>query len=353
MATLKDIARETGVSQATISRVLNEDPTLNVTEQTRDNIIRVAKKLGYKTVSQRVQANTKKRQNQNTDEDKAMGQVACMKRIGIAQMYELSQQQEDIYYIMMKQMVDEVCFAKGWTTVVLSRNAEKRFVKNDAEPLDGLIAIGRFTPSEVANFEEYTSNIVFLDSNPDAMRFFSVLPNYHMAVRQVLKYCWERKLLKIAYVGSVKTFDDVKELSVDPRFYYYRVGMQNKDMFDEDFVIDCEMNARSSYVAMQQYLDNHKNLPEAFFAASDAVIPGVMKALREKNISVPQDVSIISFNNTSFSEFSNPPVTSIEVYPRENAIAAIECLEILWNGKTMPKKIVIPCSLVERESVVN
>lgn len=349
MATLKDIAKKAGVSQATASRVLNGDPNLTVTQVTRDTILQAAKELNYQTVSQRVQKNPLA--VSSTGGEGAL-RPAGQKRIGIAQMFEIQQQMEDIYYMVLKNMVDEECFANGWVTVTLSRDKTGRFVKNDPERLDGIIAIGRFTAAELACFEEYTRDVVFLDSSPDPLKYYSIVPNYHLAVRQMLGYCREKGKKRIAYVGSIDTYDDEKHLSQDPRFYYYRNAMTAAGLFADDLVIDCPMNAKGGYAAMMAYLNTHETLPEALLAASDAVVPGVLKALNEKGISVPGDIGMVSFNNTGFSEFATPPISSIEVMLRENANSAVLCMQLLWNGMRQCRKIVVPCMLVDRNSVV-
>ena len=104
------------------------------------------------------------------------------------------------------------------------------------------------------------------------------------------------------------------------------------------------------YERMKKYLTEHKEKPTALFLASDIIAPGVLRAIREAGISIPEEISIISFNNTGLSEFADPPLSSIEVYMREHASAAMTCLELLWEGKTCPKKIVIPCELIDRGS---
>ncbi len=351
MATLKDIANEVGVSQATVSRVLNGDPSIIVGKETRDNILLVAKRLGYKTVTQRVRENVQNVSNHALgiyDEGAAARKV----RIGVAQMFEIAEQMEDIYYLQMKSTLDEVCFLRGWTTVTLSRNEKKQFIKNDDIPLDGIIAIGRFTKEEIKNFEEYTSNIVFLDSSPEPMKYYSIVPDYHLAVRLAINHCRELGQDRIAYVGSVNTFDDNKNLTMDPRFYYYRTSMVNRRMYEDSLVIDCPMNARGGYAAMKKFLKINKKLPDVLFAASDAVAPGVVKALQEAEIRIPEDIGVVTFNNTSLSEFSNPPLTSIEVFMRESAESAVHCMDMIWAGMSFPKKIVVPCALVDRNSVI-
>lgn len=346
MATLKDIAAAAQVSQATVSRVLNQDPSLNVAEETRVRILKAAKELGYRTVQQRYQA----MQEGEIFSEREFRQ-SVERRIGIAQMFEKQQLVEDIYYMTLKNVLDEICFEKKWTTVMLFRNDEGHFVKNDDHPLDGIVAIGRFTQEEIADFHCYTENIVFLDSSPDDEKYCSIVPNYHLAIRQVLNCFWEHGCRNVAYLGSVCTYGNMKQLSVDPRFYYYKNSLLEKGIFDQKFVINCEMHSRSSYEVMREYLESGKELPDAIFAASDAVAPGLLKALREYGIQVPEQLGIITFNNTNFSKFSEPPLSSVEVYMRENADAAALCMELLWKKKVHPKKITIACSLEDRGSV--
>lgn len=347
MATLKEIAGLAGVSSATVSRVLNQDPSLSVTEKTRERVLQTAKELGYRTVQQRYQA---VRESEEMDEQK---QKTAEKRIGIAQMFEKQQLLEDIYYLMLKNVLDEVCFDRQWSTVMLFRNDQGHFVKNDDLPLDGIVAIGRFTQGEIEDFHCYTDNVVFLDSSPDEEKYCSIVPNYHLAVRQVLDCFWARGYERVAYLGSVYTFGAKKELSMDPRFYYYKNSLLERGSYDSALVIDCEMNSRSSYAAMNEYFESGKPLPEAIFAASDVVAPGLLKALREHQIQIPEDIGAITFNNTSLSQFSEPPLSSIEVFLQENADAAALCMEQLWQKKTHPKQIIISCRLEERGSVKN
>ena len=343
MATLKEIAHIAGVSSATVSRVLNQDPALSVTEETRKRVLQAAKELGYRTVQQRYQA----------AQEGVAAEDAREKRIGIAQMFEKQQLLEDIYYLMLKNVLDEVCFERHWSTVMLFRNDQGHFVKNDELPLDGVVAIGRFTQEEIDDFHRYTENVVFLDSSPDEEKYCSVVPNYQLAVRQVLGCFWERGYEQVAYLGSVYTFGSKKELSMDPRFYYYKNSLLERKTYDPALVLDCEMNSRSSYAVVRAYLEGGKPLPEAMFAASDVVAPGLMKALREFQIRVPEDVGIITFNNTSLSQFSEPPLSSVEVFLQENADAAAMCMELLWQKKIHPKQITISCKLEERGSVKN
>lgn len=339
MATLKDVAQLAEVSPTTVSRILNRDPSLSVTEETRNRVFEAAAALNYQKGRM---PETKK---------KYAAPTARPVRIGVAQMFEMKQLQEDVYYLALKSILDEECFAHQWTTVPLFRSETEHFAKRDELPLDGIFGIGRFTPQEIASFHEYTDNIVFLDSDPDPIRYYSIRPNYHMALQLAIAHLRERGHSQIAFVGSVNTFGHHKELTTDPRFYYYRAGQTNRDCYDPSLVLDCPMNAKGGYEVVSRYLDTHGAPPEAMFVSSDTIVPGLMKALRERGVKVPADVSIVTFNNTVLSEFADPPLTSIEVYMRENARAAVNCMELLWKGDVLGKRIVVPCGLMERDSV--
>ena len=336
MATLKDIAQSAGVAPGTVSRILNQDPSLNVSGETRDRVVRIAESLGYRKSAVRTSPAALK---------------SPVKRIGVVQMLDMEELREDIYYLALQNTLDEECFSRQWVTVSLHRNEQRRFVMRDQIPLDGLFAIGRFSRQEIANFREYTDNLVFLDSDPDPMRYYSILPNYQLAVQLALKHLHDNGHHRVAYLGGVKTFGDQKELTTDPRFYYYRAWQADFDSYDPSLVLDCETTVKSGYAAMCNYLERYGRPPGAMFIASDTIAPGALRALRERGLSVPYDISIVTFNNTVLSEYADPPLTSIELYMRENVRAAALCMELLWRGDTRGKRIVVPCELVSRGSI--
>lgn len=171
MATLKDIAKLTGVSISTISRILNNDTTLNVSSQTKDKVIETASKLNYKTIAQRYKDSKTKKY-----------------KIGIAQMFDLEEQKKDIYYVMMRTVLEEICLEKNIEVISLFRNQDKNFIKINKKKLDGIFPIGRFTVEEIENFELYTKNIVFIDSSPDELTYHSIIPNYQLGLKLALKH---------------------------------------------------------------------------------------------------------------------------------------------------------------------
>ena len=201
---------------------------------------------------------------------------------------------------MLKNVMDEVCFERHWSTCTLLRNEEGHFVKNDELPLDGIVAIGGSPRGRSTTCHRYTDNLVFLDSNPDVEKYYSIVPNYHLAVRQVLQSFWKHGYERIAYLGSVYTSGPRKSSPWTPAFTIIKTLCGNGGCFAEELVLDCEMNSASSYALMHQYLGEGKPLPGAIFAASDVVAPGLLRALREFGFQVPRDVGIITFTTPAF-----------------------------------------------------
>ena len=140
MPTIKDVAKLAQVSSATVSRILNNDATLSVPEETRRTVLHAAETLHY----------IKKR--------RAPKHIYTM---GIVQWYTLAQEMEDPYYLQIRQGIETFCEQNG---VRIQRIFKADWQNTDALPaVDGLLCVGKFTRQEAARFKQHTSKLVFLD----------------------------------------------------------------------------------------------------------------------------------------------------------------------------------------------
>lgn len=336
MATLKEISALANVSLATVSRVLNNDKNLKVLDETKEKILQIAKDLKYKTPKQR--ASEKKERKFE---------------VGIAQMLDSNEQQDDIYYILLKNILEELCLSNNIHTTTLFRNDKRIFITNTKNKLDGIFAIGCFSPDEIKNFESYSKNIIFIDSTPDELIYHSVVPNYQLGVKIAINHFLENGHSNIGFIGSFYSFGNTKEVEINSIFRYFKSFMEEKNYYNQDYNINCALNSKDGYIKVKQYLSSCRELPTAFFISSDAIASGALKAFSEYNISIPENVSIITFNDTNISEFATPPLSSIRVFMKENSKAALSLMQELWKGEHGVKKIVMPCNIIERESVRN
>ncbi len=336
MATLKDISNLTGISVSTISRVLNNDETISVANETREKIFAAANELGY-----------------TPSKNKNKADVPQKLKIGIAQMFEMEQILEDSYYMYMKAALEKACFARGIETTNLFRNEQGKFITQAEFNLDGIFAIGSFTKEEIDSFKVYTNNIVFVDSAPDDEVYFSVLPNFHLGIRLAVNKFLQNGHTDIGFIGSHYTLQETRDLILDTRLYYFRNMLTDRGVYNEEFVLNCEMNSRSAYEVMNDFLKSSAKRPTALFVSSDAMANGVLKALHENHVKVPENMSVIAFNDTPLSENTRPPLSSIRVLQYELAQAALTSMDLKRSGIKYPFKTVVPCLYIERESVAN
>ena len=336
MATIKEIADYVGVSSGTVSRVLNHDSTISVSDETKMKIFDAAEELQYKTIKQR----------KNESKEKV-----TKLRVGIIEMYNHQQQLQDPYYLFLRSVVDRECFDKGIEVVNIYKGDDGYKFIGDEE-LNGIISIGKFTKGEVNMMSKISDNIVFLDSSPNDHKFDSVKINYKLAINEALDYLVNLGHEEIGYIGSLKTLDDFKENNIDVRFKVYKEYMENKNIYDEENVLNTdEMTAMSGYELVKVFIKTSKKMPTAFFVSTDTISTGVLKALDENNIKVPDDISIIGFNDLIACQYTIPPLSTIRVNIEHLASASVDLIiENISKARGYCKKIVIPTELIIRKS---
>lgn len=336
MVTLKEIANEVGVSVGTVSRVLNHDTTISVSDETKIKIFETAEEMQYKTLKQR----------------KSSSKVKINKlRVGIVEMYNHSEQLQDPYYLLLRSVVDRECFDNE-IEVVNVYKSEKEYKFIGEEKLNGIIAIGKFNDEEVNMMNEISDNIVFLDSSPDEQRYDSVKVNFKLGTYKALDYLFELGHSDIGYIGSVKTLDNKKEKNLDYRLRYYTDYMKSKGVYKKENIIDTkEMTAMDGYESTIAFINSNENMPTAFFIGNDTIATGVLKALYENNIKVPDDVSIVGFNDLIASKHTIVPLTTVRVHIEHLASASVDLIiEKINKSRRYCKKVIIPSELVIRKS---
>ena len=102
---------------------------------------------------------------------------------------------------------------------------------------------------------------------------------------------------------------------------------------------------------MKAYLAGNPALPTAYFADNDMIALGAMKALNEAGIRIPEDISVIGFDDLSFSSISAPGLTTLRVSKQDMGKAAVRRLRELIQGDTSKLKIQICTQFIERGSV--
>lgn len=332
MATIKDIAAKAGVSPATVSRVLNHDTTLSVSPETKVRIFKIADELEYVTVRER-----KKNQAEKS-----------RLTFGILDWYSEIELLDDPYYLYLMTTVEKECALSNINTFKINKMNEKYQVMVD--DLSGIIAIGKFSDEEITELSAYTNNIVFVDSSPQEKTYDSVTINFRLGITEAIQYLIELGHTEIGFIGG-SVVGDRKEKTIDNRKKEFMAIMEEYQLLNPDYIhIGSRISHLEGYNVLNQALKARK-LPTAFLIANDTMATGALRALHEARIKVPDDMSIIGFNDLVTSKFLIPPLTTIRVHLGFMALTAIDLLkERIYRERVIPKKVLIPSELVVRKS---
>jgi len=333
MATIKDIAQKAGVSPATVSRVLNYDASLSVSDEKRQLILEIAEKLDYRTPRKRKSKGTQKQL-----------------RIALIHWYTVQQELEDPYYMSIRIGIEQACMEHK--IEILKVYDPKNYDFNDLHRVDGLIAIGKYDDPQIDQFYEVTKNIVFVDSSPREHLFDSIVIDFEKAVLSVIKTLVKHGHKHIGYIGGREYVGETKTPLGERRELIFREYMDSIGMIDNDEIYVGTFVAESGYQLMKQAIEHSKDLPTAFFIASDSMAIGALRALHEKKIKVPEQVSIIGFNDIATSKYTVPPLATVRVHKEFMGETAVELLiERIIKKREISKKVIIPTEMVHRESL--
>ncbi|MDO5517915.1 MAG: LacI family DNA-binding transcriptional regulator [Clostridium sp.] len=332
MATLKEIAEKAGVSMSTVSRVLNFDETLNVTNQTREKILKIADEVEYDT------SKSKKKS------------VKKNERIGIIYWYDYEQELGDPYYLNLRYAVERKCSENRYNLVKVDHNTSE----SELSEITGIIAIGRFDDETVEWLNKNNENIVFVDYSPDDIKYDSVVSDLESATKEVLDYLIECGHSKIAFIGANKKSDEKSKVYIDLREERYKEYMKAKDLYNKDYLRYVDKYTYKCGYDEGVKLFKLKERPTAVIVGNDTMAVGVYKAVSEAGLKVPDDISVIGFNDQPGSKYMIPALSTVRLSSEYLGYEAVGLLlEKINSNREYHKKILLPVELKKRESVRN
>lgn len=328
MATIKDIAQLAKVSNATVSRVLNYDQSLSVSDETRQRIFEAAESLSY---------------TKNTKKIITIGAASPLSN-GIP---------------LQKNWKTSTTYQFAWALKRSCKNSVLKslvFFQND--PFDtlfdaaGVIVIGKYSLGQITRLKKLNRNLVFIDMNTLDYEISCVMTDFKTPVKAVVDHFMASGLTKIGMLtGQEGTSDNVK-LGTDPRSTHFKHYLKKQNNFHPEWLLTGDFTPESGYQLITQLLhEQADNLPEALFIANDAMAVGALRALHEAAIKVPEQLSLISFNDTSICQYTFPTLSSVKVYTERMGQSAAELLiKQLDAEQVIPQVITIGTSLTLRNS---
>ncbi len=325
---IKDISRRTGFSPATISNALNHKK--GVSEETSAEVFRVAKEMGYISESKIMRV-----------------KLVIFKRNGLII-------DDTPFFSLMIDGIEKECRAAGMEMVLcyLNKNDENykeqvEYIINDSS--SAIILLGtELMEEDVEIYKGVSCPFLMLDYWAWDMSFNGVLINNADSARVAVEYLIKKGHTEIGYLQGNFRIKAFRSRAVGYATSLQKSGLEVK----KEYAVTLSTTMNGAYKDMLEHLKQKPKLPTAFFADNDMIALGAMKALQEMGYRIPEDVSIVGFDDLPFSEISNPPLTTLRVPKQEMGRLAVRKLVEVINGNAKIKtKTQVCTAFIERASV--
>jgi len=329
--TIHDVAKESGVSYSTVSRVLNGFEF--VKEETRVKVLATAEKLGYV-------ANMQAR-------SLAGGKTRI---IGL-----LVPGLDNGYIGEIVRGIDEEIDKFNYDLMLYTTRrrvgSEAHYVKTISNGLtDGIILVVPLLDREyLVSLREHNFPYVVVDQTDPQFNSTVVESTNWQGAYDATQYLIKLGHRRIAFIKGLSAIQ-----SASDRLAGYKAALADAQLFYDDcLVVEGDFFAQSGYAAARQLLQNPSR-PTAIFASNDLMALGAMEAIREFGLNIPQDISLVGFDDIPQAEMAHPRLTTVrqplEQMGRVAVNLLIEQIENAESSERTPRRVTLATRFVERES---
>ncbi|MBN1303004.1 MAG: LacI family DNA-binding transcriptional regulator [Anaerolineales bacterium] len=332
--TSQDVANLAGVSRTTVSLVLNDVKGANIPEATRQRVFEAVKTLGY-VPNEAARALVSQRS----------------KAIGLVLTRDPSHIDTDAFLPRIITGLLEVVKKHNLRLLIESVNVDHQdqvyLQLARAKRIDGMIlSTPRIDDTALRQLEDVGIPTVMMGLLSDS-DLYSVDVNNRLAARKAVDYLLRLGHTKIACISNAP-----ESYTASPdRVQGYRDALEAAGIeMDNDLICFGDFDPQSGYDRMKSLLALDKKFTAAF-VASDNVAIGAKAALRAAGLKVPDDVSLIGFDDIPWAQYSDPPLTTIRLPAQE--LAKSSCLmliDIMQGLEPVDKKLILETELVVRSS---
>jgi LacI family transcriptional regulator len=290
--TIKDIARELGISPSTVSRALKDHP--DISPETKKAVNELAEKLNYQP---NIVALSLRQSKTNT--------------LGV-----IIPEIVHFFFSTVISGIEDVAYRAGYNVILTQSNESTQREMTDMKALfnsrvDGmLLSLSR----ETTTFDHLDSMMakgvpmVFFDRVYDHPNTSKVIVDDLSGAKEATLHLIEQGCKRIAHIEGSPNLEITKQ-----RLEGYLEALKEKNIpVDKSLIIPCPEASIEAGKKSTEALLNMSPLPDGIFATNDPVAMGAMQAIREKGLKIPQDIAVVGFSNWLFSSMMDPPLSSVD-----------------------------------------
>lgn len=338
MANMRDIAKLAGVSVATISRILNNDVNFRTSNETRKRVKKIASNLSY----DKQQSVRNKKRNLGL-------------KLGLITRHNRDEVNTDPYFIQLR---------KGLFSEAAHWNLELVNLFDARKPPDDLAFLKKYdailmmsNPDDdcINSIKRINPHIILVDyfGHNDAMNI--IRNDYYDKTVDILNLLYQKGHRKIDFIGGDKALVDIHggihRTHDEIRNVAYQKWMKLHGLKKYSHSYITKWGMKNAYRSSLNLL-KRKEMPTAVVVASDPMAIGVYKAFKEQGIRIPDDVSIVSFDDIDEASFMTPALSTVHLDVEEMGRIVIDMTQqALSNGWQIPVTIVCKSKLIIRDSI--
>lgn len=332
--TIKDVAALAGVSPSTVSRTCKNNPSIS--EETKERVRKAMAELGYEP---NFQASNLASQNSRT--------------IGIILPASAKEVYENSFYLEAIQGISHYCNGRQYMTTIVTGQDEAEILDavrsmSRSGKVDGFIILYSKKDDPVIDYlfnegllyiligkaTQYTNQTIYIDNDN------------LLAGREAAEYLYQLGHRRIAYLGS----DSSLMFSADRKAGYQLALASHQLAVRPEYCVEVKNVSENNEEAIRGLL-MQKDRPTAILVSDDILAVSLERVCLENHLAIPEDLSIISFNNSLFARLTSPQLTSIDIGAGQlGSEAASQIINHIENPNLLATKIIVPHHLIERDS---
>lgn len=332
--TIKDVAALAGVSPSTVSRTCKNNPSIS--EETKERVRKAMAELGYEP---NFQASNLTSQNSRT--------------IGIILPASAKEVYENSFYLEAIQGISHYCNGRQYMTTIVTGQDEAEILNavrsmSRSGKVDGFIILYSKKEDPVIDYlfnegllyiligkaTQYTNQTIYIDNDN------------LLAGREATEYLYQLGHRRIAYLGS----DSSLMFSADRKAGYQLALASHQLPVRPEYCVEVKNVSENNEEAIRGLL-MQKDRPTAILVSDDILAVSLERVCLENHLAIPEDLSIISFNNSLFARLTSPQLTSIDIGAGQlGSEAASQIINHIENPNLLATKIIVPHHLIERDS---
>ena len=339
--TIRDVAKQAGVSVATASRVINNDQSHRVKPETAKKVLNAVVALNYSP-------------NENARN------LRCMRprdrsplNIGVLLTSVIDTYDDNFFHDILMGIQNEAAVSGHSICFTHSLNASapkliEEYLKT--YQVDGVILLGRMNAEMLHLVRKNTRHLIYAGLNPVHQAFDEVFCDGLQCAQTAVRHLASCGYKKIGYIGTAAASGSSMLIN-EYRYDGYVSAMAELGLpLIRDYIIDTPLSVEMAYNNVNLRLAKG-GLPDAYFCANDTCAIGVLKALKDRKIKVPQDVAIISIDDIEAAALTRPALTTIQIPRHEIGIYSVRILsDQIESRRKYPIRVELPYNLIIRES---